>query len=105
MLVFFLHLLIILYLSSGRRVDPTLSVNPSNVEGAHIKKKNKRGVSFITVSEGLHTWQIGKLETVQVPNNYSAGCSLHGDVATQGILVSAYTLNSLARAKRSNLIK
>ena len=28
---------------------------------------------------------------MQVPNNYSAGCSLHSDVATQGILVGAHT--------------
>ena len=27
---------------------------------------------------------------MQVPNNYSAGCSLHSDVATQGILGGAH---------------
>ena len=39
----------------------------------------------------LYTGKLENLETVQVPNNYSAGCSLHGDVATQGILVGAHT--------------
>ena len=39
----------------------------------------------------LYTGKIKNLETVQVPNNYSAGCSLHGDVATQVILVGAHT--------------
>ena len=38
----------------------------------------------------LYTRKIENLESVQVPNNYSAGCSLHGDVATQGILVGPH---------------
>ena len=76
LLVFFLHLLIILYLSSGRRVDPTLNRNPST-EKELIKTK---GLFYYFELGGLHTWQIGKLETVQVPNNYSGGCSLHSDV-------------------------
>ena len=52
----------------------------------------KLRVLFYYVDTGvLYTLKIENLETVQVPNNYSAGCSLHGDVATQGILVGAHT--------------
>ena len=43
----------------------------------------------------LYTGKIENLETVQVPNNYSAGCSLHGDVATQGILVGTHNTTVL----------
>ena len=49
-----------------------------------------KGLFYYFELGGLHTWQIEKLETVQVPNNYSTGCSLHSDVATQGILVGAH---------------
>ena len=53
----------------------------------------KLRVLFYYVDIGdLYTGKIENLETVQVPNNYSAGCSLHGDVATQGILVGAHTV-------------
>ena len=49
-----------------------------------------KGLFYYSEFGGLQTFQIEKLETVQVPNNYSAGCSLHSDVATQGILVGAH---------------
>ena len=48
---------------------------------------------FVDIGD-LYTGKIENLETLQVPNNYSAGCSLHGDVATQGIfLVGAHSIN------------
>ena len=52
----------------------------------------------------LYTWKIENLETVQVPNNYSAGCSLHGDVATQGILVGAHKRCGTTRNVLQNLV-
>ena len=36
--------------------------------------------------------EIENLDTGQVPNNYSVGCSLRSDVATQGILVGAHSI-------------
>ena len=56
----------------------------------------KLSVLFYYVDIGdLYTLKIENLETVQVPNNYSAGYSLHGDAATQGILVGAHMFSGL----------
>ena len=49
-----------------------------------------KGLFYYFELGDLQTIQIEKLETVQVPNNYSAGCRLHSDVTTQGILVGAH---------------
>ena len=61
--------------------DHTLSGNPSTEE----ELTKAEGFFLLCDLGGLHTWKIESLETGQVPNKYSAGCSLHSDVATQGI--------------------
>ena len=58
------------------RADLTLSGNPSTEEELYLAE------SFLG---SLQNWEIESLETGQVPNKYSAGCSLHSEVATEGI--------------------
>ena len=58
------------------RVDLTLSGNPSTEDELYWAEG---------LLGGLQDWEIESLETGQVSNKYSAGCSLHSEVAAQGI--------------------
>ena len=62
------------------RADLTLIGNPSTEE-----ELTKAEFFLLCDLGGLRTCKIENLETGQVPNKYSAGCSLHSDVTTQGI--------------------
>ena len=58
------------------RADPTPSGNPSTEEELYLAE------GFLV---SLQNWEIESLESGQVPHKYSAGCSLHSEVATKGI--------------------
>ena len=58
------------------RADLTLSGNSSTEEELYWAEG---------LFGSLQNWEIEILETGQLPVKYSAGCSLHSEVATQGI--------------------